>query len=223
MADLKLPLIDKNVFGLPFAAEGQFKARDLDLGGFYVLIGKRTKSFMIAGDLRANGVRVRTVRLKIGDVGDITCRDARARAKTALGQLADGVDPKPVPEDREAVAAAKKAAAGPTLSEAWERYRVSHLVRKKRNRKTIKGYADHVQRLFADWLGEPLAEVGADSKALANRHEAISSESGPSIANGAMRTFRAVYNHACKTAPVLPPRNPHSPWTGTRSTARTPP
>lgn len=208
MPDIKLPLTDKDVLGLPYAAEGQYKARDLDLGGFYVLVGKQSKSFMVAGDLRSGGLRQRTVRMKIDDVGALTCRDARARARVLLGQLADGVDPRPKAELVASGASQTPAATGPTLQEAWERYRISHLVRKGRSENTIKGYRDHVQRLFADWLQLPLEQFGSDPKALADRHELITKEHGPTIANGAMRTFRAVYNHACKTAPKLPVRNP---------------
>lgn len=206
MPDLRLPLTDKNVLGLPFAASGQYKARDLDLSGFYLLVGKRTKSFVVAGDLRAGGLRKMTVRLKLGEAGEITCRDARARARTVLGQLADGVDPRD-PQGDEAQSPAPEAS-GPTLREAWERYRVSHLLRKKRSPATIAGYQDHVDRLFGDWADKPLADLGADPKAIADRHESISEANGPTIANGAMRTFRAIYNHACKTAPALPVRNP---------------
>src|SRR4051812_35850260 len=101
MTDIKITLTDKAVAGLAFATVGQYRARDMELGGFYVLIGKRAKSFMIAGDLRAGGVRQLTVRMKIADVGDLTCRDARARAKILLGQLADGSDPRPACETRE--------------------------------------------------------------------------------------------------------------------------
>jgi hypothetical protein len=206
MPDLRLPLTDKNVLGLPFAATGQYKARDLDLGGFYLLVGKRTKSFVVAGDLRAEGLRQKTVRMKIGEAGEITCRDARARARTVLGELADGVDPRdPLGEDAES---STPETSGPTLREAWERYRVSHLLRKKRSPATIAGYQDHIDRLFGDWTDKPLADLGADPKAIADRHEAISEANGPTIANLAMRTFRAVYNHACKTAPTLPARNP---------------
>jgi hypothetical protein len=46
---------------------------------------------------------------------------------------------------------------GPTQREAWERYRVSHLLRKKRSPATIAGYQDHVDRLFRDWADKPLA------------------------------------------------------------------
>lgn len=40
------------------------------------------------------------------------------------------------------------------------------------------------------------------------RHDKLSDENGPYIANGCMRSVRAIYNHARKTARSLPPENP---------------
>jgi integrase len=63
-------------------------------------------------------------------------------------------------------------------------------------------------RLLGDWREVPLAELGADPRRLADRHEAISDANGPMIANSAMRSFRAIYNHARKTCRALPAENP---------------
>lgn len=83
-----------------------------------------------------------------------------------------------------------------TLRQAWERYRVSHMERKGRSEGTIDGYEDHVERLFFDWLDTPLGDLGEDPGLVADRHDKITRENGPGIANGAMRTLRAIYNHA---------------------------
>jgi integrase len=99
-------------------------------------------------------------------------------------------------------------AEGPTLRQAWERYKASHLVRKQRSPKTIAHYQDHIERLLADWLDEPISAIGEDPKRAADRHEGISAKNGPAIANAAMRSFRAVYNHARKTCRALPAENP---------------
>ena len=40
------------------------------------------------------------------------------------------------------------------------------------------------------------------------RHEKITAEHGPYIANGSMRSLPAIYNHARKTARYLPAENP---------------
>ena len=67
LSDLRLPLTDKNVAALPLAVGTQYVARDAELAGFFVLVGVRTKSFMIQGDLRLKGQREST-RMKIAKV-----------------------------------------------------------------------------------------------------------------------------------------------------------
>lgn len=205
MPDLRLPLTDKNLIGLPFAQSGQYRARDTELGGFFVLIGLRTKTFMIQADLRLDGAR-QSIRMKVAEVGEISAREARAKAKTLLGRIAGGEDPRP-PRVRPIVAVPASQAV-PTVREAWDRFRVSHLERKARSANTLRIYTDHMERLFADWLDWPLSRIGDEPRLLADRHDRISAQNGPSIANGAMRSFRAVYNHARKTCRALPPENP---------------
>ena len=53
-----------------------------------------------------------------------------------------------------------------TLRQAWARYRDAHLVRRGRSERTIKGYRDHVERIFAEWLDTPLREIGLDPAAV---------------------------------------------------------
>ena len=205
MPDLRLPLTDKNLIGLPFAQTGQYRARDTDLGGFFVLIGSHTKSFMIQADLRVDGRR-QSVRMKVGEVGELSSRDARSKAKALLGLISSGKDPRP---PREAPPTLPEPSTMiPTLREAWGRFRVSHLERKGRSKATVRLYKDHLERLFSDWLDWPLSKIGDEPRLLADRHDRISAENGPSIANGAMRSFRAVYNHARKTCRALPAENP---------------
>ena len=43
MADLRQILTDKAVARLPYAKEKQYKVRDTEVAGFFVLIGKRRK------------------------------------------------------------------------------------------------------------------------------------------------------------------------------------
>jgi hypothetical protein len=200
-----LPLTDRNLIGLPFSPSGQYRARDTELRGFFVLIGSRTKSFMIQADLRTAAGRS-SIRMKVAEVGEMTARDARARAKALLGRIAGGEDPRP---PREApVMPPETSKAIPTLREAWTRFRVSHLERKGRSKATLRIYRDHMERLFADWLDWPLSKIGDEPRLLADRHDRISEDNGPAIANGAMRSFRAVYNHARKTCRALPAENP---------------
>jgi integrase len=80
--------------------------------------------------------------------------------------------------------------------------------RKNRSEGTIANYADHVDRLMADWRDEPLSKLGNDPSLVKARHDEITEENGPYIANGCMRSLRAIYNHARKTARSLPADNP---------------
>ncbi|MDZ4374176.1 MAG: integrase arm-type DNA-binding domain-containing protein, partial [Phenylobacterium sp.] len=219
MPDQRLALTDKILIGMPFARRGQIVVRDTEQPGFAVRIGASTKTFIIQADLRRDDGTRSTIKMKVCEVGELNTRAARAKARGLLLLIAAGEDPRPK-KKVEILAAAKAAEKAedeaaraaplgvPTLREAWSRFRVSHLERKQRSPATIRGYTDHMERLFADWLDRPLSELGDEPRLLADRHDLISANNGPAIANGAMRTFRAVYNHARKTCRALPPENP---------------
>jgi len=131
MHPTRLALTDKAILALPFTTSGQRLVRDAELFGFFVVVGKRTKTFMVQGDLRA-------------------------KAKTLLGSIAKGIDPRPKKAadaegvDSEGTIASGSGANGPTLRAAWTRYRDAHLKRKGRNDGTIENFRDHVERLMVD-------------------------------------------------------------------------
>jgi len=205
-----LTLTDRAILALPLTTSGQQLVRDAELSGFFVLVGKRRRTFMVQADLRASGKR-QSIRVKVGDVGQLKTREARGRAKTLLGLIANGVDPRAKSSthaDGEQVSTNGSGASDPTLRAAWTRYRDAHLRRKGRSEGTIENFRDHVERLMADWLDEPLSMLGEDPSLVALRHEKITAQNGPYIANGCMRSLRAIYNHARKTARSLPAENP---------------
>jgi integrase len=199
MADQRQLLTDKAIARLPYASDKQYKARDTELHGFFVLVGKKKKTFMAQAEFWRDGVREFAAQVKLGECGEVTTREARGKAKQAIGSIARGARPG---EERKI----KQGAV--TLRKAWERYRDGHMIRKGRDARTIENYRDHMERLFEDWLDKPLAKLGRQPKLVAERHDKISEENGPYIANGAMRSLRAIYNHARKTNPDLPPVNP---------------
>ena len=98
MPQSRLSFSDRAISALPFAASGQHLVRDEDVPGFFLLVDARSKTFMIQGDLWENGKR-RTIRVKVGEVGKIATREARAKAKVLLGSISDGVDPRPKPQE----------------------------------------------------------------------------------------------------------------------------
>ena len=85
---MRLALTDKAIQALQFTASGQQIVRDAELPGFFVMVGKRTKTFMVQGDLRQNGKR-QSLRLKVGEVGEV--RIARSARQ---GQGVVGIDRK---------------------------------------------------------------------------------------------------------------------------------
>jgi integrase len=153
---------------------------------------------MAEGEFWRDGVRELRAQVKLGEFGEISTREARAKAKDVLGGLARGQRPGDDKPKRGAI----------TLRAAWERYRDAHMIRKGRDAGTIANYRDHMERLLADWLDRPLGRLGRQPALVAERHEKISAENGRYIANGAMRSLRAIYNHARKSNPDLPPVNP---------------
>lgn len=199
-----LPLTDRAVAALPLHSGTQIDFRDAEVAGFFVRVGARSKTYMIEADLRVGDTRQR-VRMKIGSAGALSARDARSKAKTLLGQIQDGIDPRPKPEP---AAEPVSLVRNPTLRSAWASYLESHLKRKNRSQNTIDDYEDHVERLMTDWLDRPLRELGEDPVLVKEMHDRITSENGPYIANSSMRTFRAIYTHARKTASKLPAENP---------------
>jgi integrase len=197
LPDTRLPLTDKSVSSLPLAQKGQYLARDTELKGFFVLIGRNRKTYTIQGDLRRDGLR-KSIRLAVGHAGEMNAREARAKAKEWLGKIASGEHPT---EER-------RRADGPTLRDAYQRYLEVHMVRKGRSPGTIANLRDHMDRVLKAWLDLPLRTIGKNPAMVAERHDEITRANGPYIANGTMRSLRAVYNHARKTHRDLPPENP---------------
>lgn len=206
MTAARISFTDKAVAALPFAVAGQTIVRDAELPGFFLKIGTRTKAFMVQGDLWRDDRR-QSLTVKVGEAGKLPAREARAKAKVLLGSIADGIDPRPKPAATPAPVITTVGAC-PTLRLAWESYRDSHMKRKGRSEGTISNYADHVERLLVDWLDTPLSVLGDDPALVKARHDKLTEENGPYIANGCMRSLRAIYNHARKTARSLPPENP---------------
>jgi site-specific recombinase XerD len=212
MADTRILLTDKMIAQLPTPKDGWYLARDTELKGFFVVVGKRKRTFTVQGDLRRDGKRASSIRVSIGDTSEMSTRTARATAKEYLAQISQGKHPKAAKEDQPADTAeqvpTKLLAAEITLREAWQRYLEAHLIRKGRSEKTINSYRDHVERIFMDWLDIPLRELGMDPARVAKKHDETTKTNGPYMANGSMRTLRAIYNHARKTNRSLPPDNP---------------
>jgi len=94
VADIRVLLTDKTVAQLPVPEEGWYLARDTELKGFFVVIGKRKRTFTVQGDLRQDRKRASSIRVSIGDTSEMSTRTARATAKEYLAQISQGKHPK---------------------------------------------------------------------------------------------------------------------------------
>lgn len=198
MSELML-LTDKAIAKLPFAQHGQYKVRDAELKGFFVRVGKRSKTYMVQGEHWRDGFREFAAQKKLGEFGCVTARDARLKAKEALVGFTRGERPGlPMRVAHGAI----------TLRGAWERYRDAHMSRKGRAERTIENYRDYMERLLGDWLDQPLAKIGLRPDMLIERHDRLTQRNGPYVANSVMKAFRAIYNHALKGNRNLPAYNP---------------
>lgn len=197
-APKKMLLTDAAVARLPFAATGQYVVRDTEQAGFSAKVGKRSRTYMAQGEFWREGHREFTASVKLGEAETLSAREARKKAKDVVGKIARGERPGEEGAPRRGEV---------TLREAWERYKEAHLVRKGRGLRTVKGYQDHMDQHFGDWLDRPLARLGRNPQLVAERHDAVTKKAGPYAANGCMRTLRAIYNHAAKSHLDLP-RNP---------------
>ncbi len=93
MADVRILLTDKAIARLPTPKDGWYLARDTELKGFFVVVGKRKRTFTVQGDLRQGGKRASSIRVAIGDASEISTRTARATAKDYLAQISGRVAP----------------------------------------------------------------------------------------------------------------------------------
>ncbi|RUX70688.1 DUF4102 domain-containing protein [Mesorhizobium sp. M7A.F.Ca.US.005.03.1.1] len=176
-----------DIDSLPLVPTGQEHWWCTDLRGFGVVVGARTKTFVVQRDVRGKSRRV-----SIGRYGDITLQQARKRAEELMGEMRGGVDP--LAERRAA------AANNMTLLEAWELYK-GHLDAKERSPKTGDEYWKNLNRYCSDWLNRPLAEI---SREAANaRHRLIGKQNGKYAANATMVALRAIWRRVQRQHPAL--------------------
>nr|WP_271597180.1 hypothetical protein [Bradyrhizobium sp. CCBAU 45384] len=55
MTDIRIALSDKAIAQLPPPEDGWYLARDTELKGFFVVVGKRKRTFTVQGDIRQRG------------------------------------------------------------------------------------------------------------------------------------------------------------------------
>lgn len=172
---------------------------DDELKGFGVLCSGTTaaKSYIVQRAL-ADGTRRRVT---IARTNVIKLEEATVKAKRLLATFYSGRDPKSLGREN------------PTLKSALEDFVAARTDLKA---SSLAFYQDAINRLLAPWLEVRVRSITRDmvEQRLAKIAKEVSTASkskkynGNASANSAMRSFRAVYNHAADRAP---PDNPLPP------------
>ncbi|WP_198147613.1 integrase arm-type DNA-binding domain-containing protein [Erythrobacter sp. AP23] len=187
----RIELTDSLVSSLPPPSAGPYVQRDT-LPGFYVVVGKRAKTFTVQCDVRDELGRRRTKKLALGRHGELTVKQARARAKAELGAL-------------QVAGRFEERRKQWTVREAWEHMRDYELPAKGSRPRTVEGYQKTIDRLMGDWRDVTLRKFADNPRLVVERHRAVTRDNGPYAANHFGRAFRRLYNYAqAKLDPTLP-------------------
>lgn len=159
---------------LPHAADGTQKFWDVEIKGFVLFVGKKSKTWYFQKDMGG-----RTKRTLIGRYPIITAAAARETAMSLALDMSRG--------------AGKAVQAGaPTLAMALEAY----LARPKLRSETHKiGMRQQFDLHLKDWLRLRLDEISKSM--VVERHRSMAA--APSAANHVLKYFGTVWNHARRT------------------------
>jgi integrase len=165
---------------------------DTKLTGFGVVVGQRSTAFIVN---RRIGKKLHREALGSwnGRGGELDARTARKEALVRLGKLEN--------KDATPGTAKKVSKLGPTLAEASTLY-VERLRKAGKRPSSIasveREIGDRERSYLKAWLDRPLASIGG--KECRARHEQITADNGPHVANRVMRELRVIWNHVTKEA-----------------------
>jgi integrase len=173
-----LKLTKAAVDNLPFTDIGQTLYCDTELSAFWLLVGKRSKTYLAKGR-----VGRKDIRCTIGKHGVFTTEEARRDARLMLADMARGIDPNAVKNE--------KARKRLTLEEALGKF---FEIKQDLSPITVSDYKMSVERYLKDWRKKPLDEITKEM--VVQRNAYIRQNHGGDVANKAMRVLSSVYNTA---------------------------
>lgn len=184
----KIKLTRAAVARLPLATSGQYIVRDSELANFFVVIGKREKTFTWQVDSRVLGKRT-TTRRTVGRASDTDPAAARKVAKLEIAKLQSGQ-------------AAPSNGAPITLGAAWTAFREqfeSQVAAGTKRPASLRSYRHAIEGILADWEDATLRDLSDDPQRVAARHVEITKAHGSGTANTTLRCLRMIYHFAAKT------------------------
>jgi integrase len=182
----KARLIKSMIDKLPLTERGQVAYCDMELPGFYLIVGSRAKTYAAQKDIRG-----RSIRYTIGRHGHFTPEEARKIAKDKLYLMAQGINP----NEKDTQERAKAISLSTTLE--------SYIgMRKNLKPRTITDYRYNIEHYLADWKDKLMTDITKDM--IGARHVYIAENHGPVVANKTMRILRALFNHCHATFEICP-------------------
>lgn len=179
--------------------------RDAKVTGLLVAVNKTGKSYKIQRDLwqgqRGRKKLVKTVRHTLGGTDEMTLDEARSRATAMLDLIKRGIDPNAPPPEPSADAGAW------TVKRMYEEYGSDMRTRDCVER-SITDMMERLDRYLPKWRALPVTDIKRSHAR--EEHRRITRDHGATVANKAMRDFRAAYNFALKVVddPDALPGNP---------------
>lgn len=172
---MKVKLTKRYVDALPFSDTTEYH-QDLELIGFAVRVGKKTKQYMVN-----KRIDNKLYRIVISDVGLMTITEARDEAMRIMSDIKKGIDPN-----------AKKSSSidnpVPTLQECFDYFKAHRTLTDE----TLRSYNRQIETLLKDWLKLPIDSI--TKTMIAERHAKLT-KSSPAQANATMRVLRSVWNY----------------------------
>ena len=173
-----LKLTKTIVESLPFTSGGQVLYCDSELPGFWLLVGKTSKTYLAKGR-----VNRRDIRCTIGKHGVFTTEEARRDARLILADMARGIDPNAIKEE--------KARRRLTFGDAFKKFLE---IKQDLCLGTVADYNRAVDSYLEDWKNKPLDQI--TKELVIQRNSYIRQNHGGAIANKVMRVLSSVYNTA---------------------------
>lgn len=165
---------------------------DTELRGFGILVRRKGATFIFQRDLRGKSVKVR-----IGKVGEWTVVQARARARELAVEMDRGINPNVVKRQAKA--------RGITVKQALEMH-AQDMRKRGCAPLSIEVVEKELPKYLPDWMSRPLAELSKLD--CVQRHAKLSEDRGPMIANKILKMLGAAFRGAARVyehLPELPP------------------
>lgn len=208
----RMPLTKRNIDKIPFTTEGQATYWDTELPGFGLLVGKRSKTFLVQVDVKdpSRPKGYRTVRKTLGRYGDLTPEEARklmsGREEERNGKRVF------TPGKRMELRLTPPGGTGTdvTLEEILKAYyserktKTGHQYKKS----TVDGATAIIQRQFASWLPLKIAELANLPPDTIIAKYSQAERSGPYAARNAFSILKAIMGYAIAKYPAVMDRNP---------------